>query len=360
MKRTFTGILYLPFLTFLLSGCSTIGDKSASMSIIYGVAAVLSLLLLIGYCCFITKKEIWFLLLFASVFVVNAGYFTLSVSKTLEEALLANRISYLGSVFLPFSMIMIILNFSHLKYKKYVPFILFVVSMGVFFVAASPGYLDIYYKSVTLQHINGVSVLCKEYGAWHPIYLYYLLFYFAVMTGIVLHSTIKKKLNSGIQAAILLIAVLVNICVWLLEQLVNIDFEFLSVSYIISELFLLCLYLMIQDSENKNTESGIQQAKDIKNITPQQSDTVMSASYIQRCKYLEEHVSDLTATERAIYNCYLDGKSTKDIMKELSITENTLKFHNKNLYSKVGVTSRKQIIEYVKALKSINANDEHS
>ena len=152
----------------------------------------------------------------------------------------------------------------------------------------------------------------------------------------------------------------VNICVWLLEQLVNIDFEFLSVSYIISELFLLSLYLMIQDSEKKNMELILRHEEDIKNITLQQSDTVMSASYIQRCKYLEEHISDLTATERAIYNCYLDGKSTKDIMKELNITENTLKFHNKNLYSKVGVTSRKQILEYVRALKLINAKDEHS
>ena len=357
MKKFFAGIFSMLLLTFALSGCSSIGDKTTSMSIIYGVTTVLSLLLLIGYCCFIKKKEIWFLLLFASVFVVNTGYFTLSVSKTLEEALLANRISYLGSVFLPFSMLMIILNFSDLKYKKVIPSILLAISIGTFFIAASPGYLDIYYKSVTLQQIGGVSVLNKEYGAWHCLYLYYLLLYFALMIGIILHSTFKKKLNSGVQATILLISVFVNICVWLLEQLIKIDFEFLSVSYIISELFLLSLYLMIQDSEKKKQEFILQQAEDGKSASPQPFDTALSDSYIEQCKYLEEHISELTATERAIYDCYLDGKSTKDIMKELNITENTLKFHNKNLYSKLGVTSRKQILEYVKALKAIHAKE---
>ena len=354
MKKIFTGILGILLLIFSLSGCSSIGDKTTSMSIVYGVVTVLSLLLLIGYCWFIKKKEIWFLLLFASVFVVNTGYFTLSVSKTLEEALLANRISYLGSVFLPLSMLMIMLNFSGLKYKKFIPGILLAISIGIFFIAASPGYLDIYYKSVTLQQIDGVSVLNKEYGAWHCSYLYYLLLYFAFMIAIILHATFKKKLNSGFQAAILLISVFVNICVWLLEQLIKIDFEFLSVSYIISELFLLSFYLMIQDNEKKNREVILQQSENEKNALQDSCDMTMSAAYIERCKYLEEHISELTATERAVYNCYLNGKSTKDIMRELNITENTLKFHNKNLYSKLGVTSRKQILEYVKALKTIH------
>jgi len=352
MKKLFTCIPCMLFFTLALHGCSSIGDKTTSMSIIYGATAVLSLLLLAGYCYFIKKKEIWFILLFASIFVVNIGYFSLSVSQTLEEALLANRISYLGSVFLPFSMLMIILNFSKLNYKKFVPVILLVVSLGTFFIAATPGYLDIYYSSVSLQQINGVSVLEKEYGAWHCIYLYYLILYFSVMIGIIIHSTFKKKLHSGAQAAVLLISVFVNICVWLVEQLVRIDFEFLSVSYIISGLFLLGLYMMIEDSGRSN--AAVVPAQDT-NSASAQSDAVMTASYIEACLYFESHIRDLTETERTIYNCYLAEKSTKDIMKELNITENTLKFHNKNIYSKLGIKSRKQIPEYVNALKNINA-----
>ena len=72
-----------------------------SLPIIYGVVACLSLLLLLGYGLLYPKKEKWFLVLFSSVFVTNLGYFVLAVSRTLGEAMLANRIAYLGSVCLP-------------------------------------------------------------------------------------------------------------------------------------------------------------------------------------------------------------------------------------------------------------------
>ncbi len=236
---------------FLLTGCISIGNKSMSMSVIYGVTAVLSLLLFIGYCSLLKKKDGWFLLLFSSVFVVNTGYLCLSLSKTLEEALLANRISYLGSVFLPLAMLMIIMNVVNIKYSKWLLYILLPVTVFVFLVAASPGYLDIYYKSVELGNVNGVTVLIKEYGPWHPLYLFYLMAHFLVMICVIIHGKVKKKIESAAHSAILLIAVFVNICVLLLEQLVDIEFEFLSVSYIISELFLLGLYLVIQDNANQ-------------------------------------------------------------------------------------------------------------
>ena len=151
-------------ISFSLTGCATVGSKSTSMSVVYGVITVVSLLLLVVYCVVINKKEFWFVLLFSSVFVVNIGYFALSISKTLEEALLANRIAYLGSVFLPMAMFMIIMKLCRLGYKKWLPCLLLVISVFVFLVAASPGYCDIYYKDVALQTVNGVSVLDKTYG----------------------------------------------------------------------------------------------------------------------------------------------------------------------------------------------------
>ena len=47
----------------------------------------------------------------------------------------------------------------------------------------------------------------------------------------------------------------------------------------------------------------------------------------------------------------INGRSTKEIMSELNIKENTLKFHNKNLYGKLGVSSRKQLVEIYKLIK---------
>ena len=110
MKKLFASIPALLLMLLSLSGCNRTGEKSSSLSAIYAVAAILSLALLIGCLCLVKKKKAWFIVLFSSVLIVNTGYTLLSVSTGLEMALMANRIAYFGSVFLPFSMLMIILT----------------------------------------------------------------------------------------------------------------------------------------------------------------------------------------------------------------------------------------------------------
>lgn len=349
MKKRFTAISALIYVLLFAAGCSPIGEKNASLSLVYAAAAVLSLLLLIGYCCLVRKKDTWMLLLFVSVFVVNTGYFCLAVSRTLEEALLANRISYLGSVFLPLSMLMTILQVTRLNIKKWLLALLLVLSIGVFLVTASPGYLDIYYKEVTLETINGVTVLNKVYGPWHKLYLFYLLLYFGAMVAAVIHALATKKIFSSTHAIFLAAAVFVNIGVWLIEQLVRLEFEYLSVSYIISEFFLLGLYMLLQESEKVT----LAEAENVHALEPteeaaQEMTCVREES--ERIKSFVSGVAALTQTESIIYTLYTEGRTTKEIMEQLGIKENTLKYHNKNIYGKLGVSSRKQLMEIAASL----------
>jgi len=349
MRRTLVRLSPLPLVMLLLSGCSAIGDKAGSMSMIYGVAAVLSLLLLVGYCSIIKKKDPWFLLLFASIVVVNIGYFALSISRGLGEALLANRVSYLGSVFLPLSMWMIIVNATHIRYGKWLSGILLCLAVVMFLIAASPGYLPIYYKEVSFAVVDGAAILVKKYGPLHSLYLVYLLGYFSVMVTTIVYATVKDKIDSLAYAVILAIAVFVNIGVWLLEQLVDIDFEFLSISYIISECFLLGLHIMMAEAE-KQKNLILQQNPETPREVP--VPVVPEADSVDATTDDDEIVglflaglSNLTPKEQELYECYVAGMTTDVIMEKLAIKENTLKFHSKNLYSKLGVKSRRQLME---------------
>lgn len=63
----------------------------------------------------------WFLLQFCSVLIVNAGYLALSLSVTLEGALVANRVAYFGSAMLPLSMLMTVLNLTGVHIKNGCP-----------------------------------------------------------------------------------------------------------------------------------------------------------------------------------------------------------------------------------------------
>ena len=339
------------FIALGLSGCNTIGQKAASQSIIYAVAAVLSLLLLIGCCCLVRKKKGWFVLLFSSVLVVNTGYTFLSISSCLEMALMANRISYLGSVFLPLAMLMIILNVTNSRPPKWLHSALGTLSIIVFLIAASPGILPIYYKEVSFAVVNGVSTLVKVYGPLHPLYLFYLLGYFATMVMVIIHASLKKAIDTTAHGVILAIAVFVNIGVWFIEQLTSIDFEMLSVSYIISELFLLGVHLVM--NENQRLHELVRQKEEALQATVVPQEPVKTSSIsadVMKC--FVRGLATLTPTEKMIYEAYLRGSSTKEIMDELNIKENTLKFHNKNLYNKLGVSSRKRLLEVSRATKA--------
>ena len=350
MKKRLLGILPLICITLGLSGCSSVGDGAASQSIIYGVAAILSALLLIGCLFLVRKKRQWFVLLFSSVLVVNIGYTVLSVSSGLEMALWANRVSYLGSVFLPLAMLMIILNITNTRTKRWVPISLFSLAVVVFLIAASPGILPIYYKEVSFEVVNGVSTLVKVYGPLHPLYLVYLLGYFSAMIAVIIRASIKKTFDSTAHAVIIAMAVFVNIGVWFIEQISSIDFEFLSVSYIITELFLCGVHMVM--NENQRLRELVRQKEEALRTTSTDDSRSDRAVSSEMMEYFAQGLDTLTSQERQIYEAYLSGMSTKDIMIELNIKENTLKFHNKNLYSKLGVSSRKQLLEVYRAIKS--------
>ncbi len=352
MIKKLSGIGILILMLFSLGGCSAVGNKTATMSVIYIATSVLSLLLFICYCLLIKKKEPWFVLLFSAVVVVNIGYLSLSISSTLNEALLSNRIAYLGSVFLPLSMLMTIIKTCNIRIPKWTVGILMGISMIVFLIAASPGYLDIYYKEVELITINGATALKKVYGPLHSIYLYYLLSHFAAMVGVIICSRIKGKIKSSLKATLLAFSVLINIGVWLMEQLVDIDFEVLSISYIATELFLLGISLLVQDISLQNA-IGLRNHTSLKesgSTTEETHKEVISPALAvkttqEKAEYLTSVLHTLTPTESTIYKLYLEGKKTKDVMAELNITENTLKYHNRNIYSKLGVSNRKELIE---------------
>ena len=362
MKKLFASAFLLLSLICCLSGCATVGEKNTSLTIIYGVAATLSLLLMVVYCCLIKKRNVWFIVMFSAISVVNIGYFCLAISASLSEALLANRIAYLGQVVLPLAMLMIILNVTNTKTAKWLPYCLLALSAVILFIAGSPGYLDIYYKEVSFEIVGGAGTLVKVYGPLHPLYLFYLIGYFVAMIAVIARAWIKKTVDTTSHGIIIAIAVFVNIGVWFIEQLTSIDFEMLSVSYIISELFLLGIHLVMNEYQRmkkivKQVES-VQGYSDADASTPDvmlEKPVVDEAASPERIEVFMMGLKTLTPTERDIYDAYIARVTTKEIMANMNIKESTVKYHSRNLYSKLGVSTRKELLELHKHIKSVKA-----
>ena len=64
-----------------------------------------------------------------------------------------------------------------------------------------------------------------------------------------------------------------------------------------------------------------------------------------------ENISLLTAKEKDIFDLYLQGLVPKEVTNRLNITENTLKYHNKNIYGKLGIKSRKELLQCIRYMQ---------
>ena len=311
------------------------------MIITYAIMAVIATVLLVGYVALVRKKEPWLLLLYVCVTIVNAGYFLLAVSKTVEFAVFANDVAYFGSVFLSMSMLLTIIKLCGFEIKKKLVVVLLVLGGVMFTIVATAGILPWYYKEVSLVFVDGAAKLEKVYGILHPTYLIYLLAYFAAMVACIVQSIRKKMIASQRHATLLAAIVFGNIAVWLVEKFIPWNFEFLSVSYLFSEVILLGLYWMMQDYIR--TDLIPRPAQAAPRQTPVDIATMPMEEKIGRVLSCLEPGEMLATREREILELVLQNKKRKEIAKEMCLSENTIKTYTRTLYGKLGVSSREEL-----------------
>ena len=229
-----------------------------AVSLTYGILAFISLCM-VGVCVATDKKrDVWLLLVFVSVSVCNLGYFMISVSPNLGSALNSNRIAYLGSVFLPFFMLMMVMRFCGIKRSKALMITLVTTVIVMLGITTSPGILPIYYSSVDISFANGATQLLRQYGPLHALYYIYLIGYMFSMIGITLYAIAKKRIRSRLHTVLLLCTVFSSVAIWLVEQFLPRGFEFLSVSYILDECLMMAIYRSMQKQGLLHYESKTQ------------------------------------------------------------------------------------------------------
>ena len=328
------------------------GEKTSNMAITYSTIAALSVLLLIGYILWEKKKEKHFSWLFASVAVANCGYFLQSVADTLGGAMWANRISYLGSAYLIFLMLCIVMDTCQVERKKWMSCTLLAVSTAAFLVAANGDWMGLYYRSVSIETINGMTRLVKEYGPLHLLYPVYLLTYFGLMVAVIFYAIRTEKLASTKYAVFLAAAVLLNIGIWAVEQGIDIDFEFLSVSYIVTEVMLLLIYGMLRDYGIVQPGGAVVSVQMLAKLHALPAPAgQLPPDMDQLFRSFVEKAKALTSAEQRILRYYIDGHETADIPDLAFISIHTVKKHNRSIYQKLEVSSRDELMLYIELLR---------
>ena len=74
----------------------------------------------------------------------------------------------------------------------------------------------------------------------------------------------------------------------------------------------------------------------------------------------EQNVELLSKAERAVFELYLKGLSAPDIANQLHISMNTIKSHNKRIYKKLNVSSRKELLFLARMMNLVEQNENNA
>lgn len=107
--------------------------------------------------------------------------------------------------------------------------------------------------------------------------------------------------------------------------------------------------------ENADMQTSLEKIQNAHNETVQQVERLAYSRKNEVDPYDYEDFKNglkfLTEREREILNLYISGKTVKEIVNLLGLKESTVRFHNRNIYTKLGVHSLKQLLRYSAIMK---------
>lgn len=181
--------------------------------------------------------------MFLLMVLSSLGYLTSALSTTTSEAVLANKIIYLGGCFVPPVLFFSICAVCNLKIKGWCKNLLYIFSLFVYFMVLSTGFSEIYYKkNFTLTSIYGCSVLGYEYGPGH--FTFYIIIYGYIIMGVLtlIYSLHKKHTVSKKSVFTLLMLEIVNILLFIISRVLDFPFEIMPAMYVLDGWILLYIH----------------------------------------------------------------------------------------------------------------------
>jgi putative two-component system response regulator len=213
------------------------------LEVFYEATFILSLLLA-GVYVYIWHKhfDVNFTMIFTLVPVACLGYYLSSVAVTLDGAIRAQQIIYIGGSFLQLFVLMSIFNLCKINVPKWVRAALFAVCAALYASVLTIGKKDFFYKNVSLEIKDGRAVIVREYGFMHTVFFIVVATLFLVGIITLLYSWFNKK---DVPRQILLLLVIPDaICVLgytVLRNIYGTDIEFVPVGYCMAQV----MYLLI-------------------------------------------------------------------------------------------------------------------
>ena len=187
------------------------------------------------------RIDIDFAVFFILIPINLLGYMKMATATTVETAILANHLVYLGGCFLQLFAFLVVCNLCHIDFKPWARLLLFGWSITMYLCSMTVGYSQIFYKSVTLERRHGVSVLIKEYGPVHTLFYVTIVLYMAATLGVLIYSYFKKTEASMQNIYLLTGMMLLSVVAFFGGRAITKDVELAPAAYVLTEVAFLLI-----------------------------------------------------------------------------------------------------------------------
>ena len=167
------------------------------------------------------KTNYYYLVIILIMTISNAGYLAVALSTNVEEVILANKVLYLGSCFVPPVFLSLICAQINYKMRMWMKCSLYGLGVIIYGMVLTVGYSDFYYKEVYLKSYRDATVIGHIYGTGHISFYIYLLAHFVIEVCMIVLMITKRRSISRRKLIGLTLIVVSNVYLFLMGQLIN-------------------------------------------------------------------------------------------------------------------------------------------
>lgn len=177
--------------------------------------------------------------------ISNFGYLSLALSKTVEGALFANKLCYLGGCFISPIVFLLIMRVSNYKFHGWFKYAIYGYSLIVYLFVLTTGYSNLYYTEQWLGNYYDATVLEHTYGPLYSSFLILMIGYMVVNPLVLIYSMLKNKKIAKKPLIILVVLEIVNVLLYFVNAIFFKEFEFMPATYVITGWILIFLKIKL-------------------------------------------------------------------------------------------------------------------
>ena len=231
--------------------------------IYYWVMFLLSAGLTLAYTAMWHKHlDVHFTLIFSFVPITNAGYLLFSQAQSIDTAITANKMIYIGSMYNSLFIVFSVFNLCHIELNKWPRTALMTLTTGIYMFILTMEKQPYYYKSLTFERKNGIAYLHKEYAFVHTLFYVMVSAYFIAGVWAIVYSYFRKKDVSRKIIYLLIMPDLVSMAAFFGGRKIIHSIELIPAAFVFAQVvFLLimhrvCLYDITDTGIDSLVETG--------------------------------------------------------------------------------------------------------